>query len=100
MNVQEAVEKIGNAIEAALEQNEDAMTWDQEITIKKYIVRVSNLQEFFPNESDLENMVWYEMFDKSKNIPNDKQIEMVATLVDMLDEECGITVDIDTSELK
>ena len=100
MNVQEAVEKIGNAIEAALEQNEDAMTWDQEITIKKYIVRVSNLQEFFPNESDLENMVWYEMFDNSKNIPNDKQIEMVATLVDMLDEECGITVDIDTSELK
>ena len=100
MNVAEALKKIGNAIEIALDEDEDAMTWDQENTIKKMIVKVSQLEQFFPDEKDLENNVWYDMFEENRKIPYEKQIEMIVTLVDMLDEECGISVDIDTSELK
>ena len=100
MNVAEALKKIGNAIEIALDEDEDAMTWDQENTIKKMIVKVSQLEQFFPDENELENNVWYDMFEENRKIPSEKQIEMIVTLVDMLDEECGISVDIDTSELK
>ena len=99
MNVAESLKKIGNAIEIALDEDEDAMTWDQENTIKKMIVKVSQLEQFFPDENELENNVWYDMFEENRKIPYEKQIEMIVTLVDMLDEECGISVDIDTSEL-
>ena len=99
MNVAEALKKIGNAIEIALNEDEDAMTWDQENAIKKMIVQVSHLEEFFPDENELENNVWYDMFEEHRKIPYEKQIEMIVTFVDMLDEECGISVDIDTSEL-
>ena len=39
MNVTDALEKIGHAIESVLEKDEDAMTWDQENTIKKRLLR-------------------------------------------------------------
>ena len=37
---------------------------------KKKIVKVSQLEQFFPDENELENNVWYDMFEylsKKKN---------------------------------
>ena len=64
MTVDEALKAIGERMEEVLEENEDAMSWDIEIEIKKRIVSENNLESIFNDEDELENMYTYEMFQK------------------------------------
>ena len=100
MNTNEAIEKIGSFFEDLIANNEEIFTWDQEILIKKDLVKDCSLQEIFNDEVYLENMYWYEMFNEKYNIPNEKKIKMVATLIDLFDLHAGIdlmdVVDIDS----
>ena len=45
MNVEDALKKIGKITEKALEKNPDALTWDDEINIKRSMVNSLNLEK-------------------------------------------------------
>jgi hypothetical protein len=47
MNVDEAIKKIGEITEKALEKDENALTWDMEINIKQSMVNNLNLDKIF-----------------------------------------------------
>ena len=47
MNVDDALKKIGEITEKALEKNPDALTWDDEINIKRSMVNSLNLEKYF-----------------------------------------------------
>ena len=64
MNVSDAIKNIGEITEKALEANENAITWDTEINIKKSIVNDLDLSTIFSNKEQLSNMYIYEMFNE------------------------------------
>ena len=73
MKVDDALKKIGQITEKALEKNPDAITWDDEINIKRSMVNSLNLEKYFKDPVALENMYIYEMFDdKYKILPKTK----------------------------
>ena len=54
MNVDDALKKIGQITEKALEKNPDA--WDDEINIKRSMVNSLNLEKYFKDPVALENI--------------------------------------------
>ena len=72
MNVDDALKKIGEITEKALEKNPDALTWDDEINIKRSMVNSLNLEKYFKDRVALENMYIYEMFNDKFKIPPKK----------------------------
>jgi|TARA_B110000196_G_C20476992_1_gene356231 hypothetical protein len=100
MNVSDAIKNIGEITEKALEANENAITWDTEINIKKSIVNDLDLSTIFSNKEQLSNMYIYEMFNEKFNIPYDKQIEMVKTWINHLNSMTEIKVNIDLEDIK
>ena len=59
MKVDDALKKIGQITEKALEKNPDAITWDDEINIKRSMVNSLNLEKYFKDPVALENMYIY-----------------------------------------
>ena len=47
MKVDDALKKIGQITEKALEKNPDALTWDDEINIKRSMVNSLNLEKYY-----------------------------------------------------
>ena len=84
MNVDDALKKIGQITEKALEKNADALTWDDEINIKRSMVNSLNLEKYFKDPVALENMYIYEMFDDKYKIPPKTKLKMINT-VELLD---------------
>ena len=77
MNKDEALKKIGDITEKALNKNPDALTWDDEINIKRSMVNSLNLEKYFADPVALENIYIYEMFNDKFKIPHKKKIEMI-----------------------
>ena len=100
MNVSKAVENIGKKLEDILAKNEDALSWDTEVEIKKSIVKNCKLEKIFNDINKLQNMYTYEMFGDNYKIPNDKKIQMVQTWIKKLDELANIDVGINPKEIK
>lgn len=100
MNVDEAIKKIGEITEKELEKSPDAISWDDEINIKNSIVSNLNLEKFFKDPSQLENMYIYEMFDNKWNIPYKTKVEMVKRWLKYLPRMSNLTVDIDPDKIK
>ena len=49
MNIDQALKKIGEITEKALEKNPNALTWDDEINIKRSMVNSLNLENPYSN---------------------------------------------------
>ena len=47
MNIDQALKKIGEITEKALEKDPNAITWDDEINIKRSMVNGLNLEKYF-----------------------------------------------------
>ena len=77
MKVDDALKKIGQITEKALEKNPDALTWDDEINIKRSMVNSLNLEKYFKDPVALENMYIYEMFDDKYKIPPKTKLKMI-----------------------
>lgn len=99
MNVNDAVEKIGQIIEAALEKDENAIPWDTEIGIKESIVVNCDLMDVFNDREKLENMYTYEMFDDKLGISYPKKVEMVKKWIKYLNNMTDVEVDIDPDDI-
>jgi len=99
MNVSEAIKKIGEELEQKLTEDENAYSWDIEISIKKKIIEDSNLQNTF-STSDLENIYWYEMFNDKYNLSNDIKIKMIYSLVNGFVDFANINLSLDLSIIK
>lgn len=99
MTIEEALEKIGEQLESIFEENEDALSWNQEIEVKKNIVKTCALSDIFSNKERLENMYTYEMFDV-KGISKEKKIEMIEVWISALEEFASIEIVLDTSSIK
>ena len=99
MTIDEALEKIGEQLESILDKNEDALSWNQEIEVKKNIVKTCALSDIFSNEERLENMYTYEMFDVN-GISKEKKIEMIKVWISALEEFASIEIVLDTSIIK
>ena len=101
MNIDEALKKIGDITEKALEKNPDALTWDDEINIKRSMVNSLNLEKYFKDSVALENMYLYEMFDDKFKIPPNTKLKMIKFYIMALPKMSEIDkVDIDSSKIK
>ncbi len=101
MNVNDALKKIGEITEKALEKNPDALTWDDEINIKRSMVNSLNLEKYFKDPVALENMYIYEMFDDKYKIPPKTKLKMIKFYIMALPKMSEIEkVDIDSSKIK
>ena len=101
MNIDEALKKIGDITEKALEKNPDALTWDDEINIKRSMVNSLNLEKYFKDPIALENMYIYEMFDDKYKIPPKTKLKMIKFYIMALPKMSEIEkVDIDSSKIK
>ena len=101
MNIDEALKKIGEITEKALKKNPDAVSWDDEINLKRSMVNNLNLEKFFKNSVALENMYIYEMFDDKFKIPHKKKLEMIKFYIMALPKMTDIgKVNIDSSKIK
>ena len=101
MNIDEALKKIGDITEKALEKNPDALTWDDEINIKRSMVNSLNLEKYFKDSVALENMYIYEMFDDKYKIPPKTKLKMIKFYIMALPRMSEIEkVDIDPSKIK
>ena len=101
MNIDDALKKIGEITEKALEKNPDALTWDDEINIKRSMVNSLNLEKYFKDPVALENMYIYEMFNDKFKIPPKKKLEMIKFYIMALPKMSEIEkVDIDPSKIK
>ena len=101
MNINEALKKIGEITEKALEKNPDALTWDDEINIKRSMVNSLNLEKYFKDTVALENMYIYEMFDDKFKIPPKTKLKMIKFYIMALPKMSEIDkVDIDSSKIK
>ena len=56
MNIDEALKKIGDITEKALDKNPDALTWDDEINLKRSMVNSLNLEKYFKDPVALEKI--------------------------------------------
>jgi hypothetical protein len=100
MNVDEAIKKIGEITEKALAKDENALTWDMEINIKQSIVNNLNLEKFFKDKVELENMYTYEMFSEKRKIPYKTKVEMVKRWIKYLNAMSDVKVNIDPDKIK
>jgi len=100
MNVSKAVEKIGKKMEIILENDENALSWDQDIEIKNGIVKTCKLEKIFSDTSRLENMYTYEMFDEQYKTTNDQKVKMVQTWIKLLNRIANIDVEINPKDIK
>ena len=101
MTLDEALKKIGEITEKALEKNQDALTWDDEINIKRSMVNGLNLEKYFKDPVELENIYIYEMFNEKREIPHKTKIEMIKFYIKALPRMSNIEkVDIDPSKIK
>lgn len=100
MNVEKAIKQISKKLEKALEANEDALSWSEEIDIKKRIIEICKLEHIFKDQDQIENMYWYEMFDKKYKIPQKTQVTMIEVLVQSLEGHNIPTIDVDYNFLK
>ena len=101
MNIDEALKKIGEITEKALKKNPDAISWDDEINIKRSMVNSLNLEKYFKDPVALENMYIYEMFDDKFKIPHKKKLEMIKFYIMALPKMTDIgKVNIDSSKIK
>jgi len=101
MNIDEALKKIGDITEKALEKNPDALTWDDEINIKRSMVNSLNLEKYFKDPVALENMYIYEMFDDKYKISPKTKLKMIKFYIMALPRMSEIEkVDIDPSKIK
>jgi len=100
MNVSKAVEKIGKKMEIILENDENALSWDQDIEIKNGIVKTCKLEKIFSDTSRLENMYTYEMFDEQYKTTNDQKVKMVQTWIKLLNQIAKIDVEINPKDIK
>jgi len=100
MNVSKAVEKIGKKMEIILENDENALSWDQDIEIKNGIVKTCKLEKIFSDTSRLENMYTYEMFDEQYKTTNDQKVKMVQTWIKLLNQIANIDVEINPKDIK
>jgi hypothetical protein len=101
MTIEDALSVIGRQIEMALEEDEDAISWDTEIEIKDDIVRRCELEDIFTDESELENMYTYEMFKKVKDkVSFEKQVKMIQTWISSLEDLADIQIELDISSIK
>lgn len=100
MTVDEAIAKIGEHIEKALEEDEDILSWDTENEIKDDIINSCELDDIFNDKEALEDIYIYEMFDESQYaIPKEKKIEMIQAWVSSLSDLASIEVDLDVSSI-
>jgi hypothetical protein len=99
MNVNEAIKKIGEITEKALEKDENALTWDMEINIKQSMVNNLNLEKFFKDKAELENMYIYEMFADKWKIPYKTKVEMVKRWIKYLNVMSDVKVNIDPDKI-
>ena len=99
MTIEDALGVIGEKLEAVLEEDEDAISWDTEIQIKHDIVSQCELEEVFNDEDALENMYTYEMFENDK-VSGEKKIEMIQTWISSLEDLAGVEVELDISSIK
>ena len=100
MNVSKAVEKIGKKMEIILGKDENALSWDQEVEIKKGIVKTCKLDKIFNDAGSLENMYTYEMFGENYEITNDQKVKMVQTWIKLLSEVASIEIGINPKDIK
>ena len=100
MNVDEAIKKIGEITEKELEKSPDAISWDDEINIKNSIVSNLNLEKFFKDKVELENMYIYEMFADKWKIPYKTKVEMVKRWIKYLNVMSDVKVNIDPDKIK
>ncbi len=101
MNIDEALKKIGEITEKALNKNPDAVSWDDEINLKRSMVNSLNLEKYFKDPVALENMYIYEMFDDKFKIPHKKKLEMIKFYIMALPKMTDIgKVNIDSSKIK
>lgn len=100
MNVSKAVEKIGKKMEIILGKDENALSWDQEVEIKKGIVKTCKLDKIFNDIGSLENMYTYEMFGENYEITNDQKVKMVQTWIKLLSEVASIEIGINPKDIK
>ena len=101
MNIDQALKKIGEITEKALEKNLNALTWDDEINIKRSMVNSLNLEKYFPDPVALENIYIYEMFNDKFKIPNNKKLEMIKFYIKALPRMSEIEkVNIDPEKIK
>ena len=100
MNVSKAVETIGKKMEIILENDENALSWDQDIEIKNGIVKTCKLEKIFSDTSRLENMYTYEMFDEQYKTTNDQKVKMVQTWIKLLNQIANIDVEINPKDIK
>ena len=99
MNVDDALKKIGQITEKALEKNPDA--WDDEINIKRSMVNSLNLEKYFKDPVALENMYIYEMFNDKYKIQPKTKLKMIKFYIMALPKMSEIEkVDIDPSKIK
>ena len=80
MNVDEVIPKIGEVIEKLLEEDQDAFGWDIENKVKKDIVELDKLENVFSDEV-IDQIYWYELFDKKYNLDESKRSDMANTLI-------------------
>ena len=101
MNVEDALKKIGQITEKALEKNADALTWDDEINIKRSMVNSLNLEKYFKDPVALENIYIYEMFDDKYKILPKTKLKMIKFYIMALPKMSEIEkIDIDPSKIK
>ena len=101
MNIDETLKKIGDITEKALDKNPDALTWDDEINLKRSMVNSLNLEKYFKDPVALENMYIYEMFDDKYKIPPKTKLKMIKFYIMALPRMSEIEkVDIDPSKIK
>ena len=101
MKVDDALKKIGQITEMALEKNPDGLTWDDEINIKRSMINSLNLEKYFKDPVALENMYIYEMFDDKYKIPPKTKLKMIKFYIMALPKMSEIEkVDIDPSKIK
>ena len=101
MNIDEALKKIGEITEKALKKNPDAVSWDDEINLKRSILKNLNLEKFFKDNVEFENMYIYEMLDDKFKIPHKKKLEMIKFYIMALPKMTDIgKVNIDSSKIK
>jgi|TARA_R110000803_G_scaffold29165_1_gene66755 hypothetical protein len=100
MNIEKAIKQISKKLEKAIEANEDALSWSDEGDIKKRIIEISKLEHIFKDPSEVENMYWYEMFDKKYKIPQKTQVTMIEVLVQSLEGHNIQTIEVDYNFMK
>ena len=101
MNIDEALKKIGEITEKALKKNPNAVSWDDEINLKRSMVNSLNLEKYFKDPVALENMYIYEMFNDKFKIPPKTKLKMIKFYIMALPKMSEIEkVDIDPSKIK